>query len=661
MAHEEEVLGKAYDSRLMKRLLTYLRPYRWQTGIALGSILLKVGADVLGPYLTHVVIDRYLAPVPGLHTPFDFLLSKNPFTGVGQVALLYVGLLVFSFLLEYLQTYFMQWAGQMVMFDLRSQIFRHLQRMHIGFYDKNPVGRLVTRVTTDVDALNEMFTAGVVSIFEDVFVLAGIVWIMLRMNSNLALLTFAVLPLIAIATKLFRDKVRDSYRRIRVAIARINAYLQEHVSGMMVLQLFNREQRAFNKFSEVNEVHMEAFKDAIMAHAVYYPMVEILSATAIACVIWFGGSNVIHNVTTIGILAAFIQYAQRFFRPIQDFSEKYNILQSALASSERIFKLLDTPVEITSPAVTKSAEGPGRIEFDHVWFAYRSSSHATNGGRASSPGVATNILLTGGDARPPQTAEPDWVLRDVSFAIEPGETVAIVGHTGAGKTTIISLLMRFYDVQKGAIKIDGVDIKEMDLAELRRRFGVVLQDPFLFTGTIAGNIRLGTAWIEDSGVSQAAEDVNLADFVRSLPGGFEEEVRERGSTLSTGQKQLISFARALAHDPRILILDEATSSVDTETEFRVRDALNRMVEGRTSIIIAHRLSTVQRADKIIVMHKGQVREMGTHQQLLAQRGIYYKLYQLQYKDQEVGVARAPSPATPSNGSPRSEVTTSADD
>src|SRR2546426_1762827 len=648
MAHEEEVLGKAYDSRLMKRLLTYLRPYRWQTGIALGSILLKVGADVLGPYLTHVVIDRYLAPVPGLRTPFDFFLSKNPFTGVGQVALLYVGLLMFSFLLEYLQTYFMQWAGQMVMFDLRSQIFRHLQRMHIGFYDKNPVGRLVTRVTTDVDALNEMFTAGVVSIFEDVFVLAGIVWIMLRMNRKLALLTFAVLPLIAIATKLFRDKVRDSYRRIRVAIARINAYLQEHVSGMMVLQLFNREQRAFNKFSDVNEVHMEAFKDAIMAHAVYYPVVEILSATAIACVIWFGGSNVIHNVTTIGILAAFIQYAQRFFRPIQDFSEKYNILQSAMASSERIFKLLDTPVEITSPAVTKSAEGPGRIEFDHVWFAYRSSSHATNGGRASSPGVATNILLTGGDARPPQASEPDWVLRNVSFAIEPGETVAIVGHTGAGKTTIISLLMRFYDVQKGAIKIDGVDIKEMDLAELRRRFGVVLQDPFLFTGTIAGNIRLGTEGIEDADVEQAAEDVNLADFIRTLPGGFKEEVRERGSTLSTGQKQLISFARALAHDPRILILDEATSSVDTETEFRVRDALNRMVEGRTSIIIAHRLSTVQRADKIIVMHKGQVREMGTHQQLLAQRGIYYKLYQLQYKDQEL-----PTPSGP--------VTAGADD
>src|SRR5207249_2004180 len=510
MAHEEEVLGKAYDSRLMKRLLTYLRPYRWQTGIALGSILLKVGADVLGPYLTHVVIDRYLAPVPGLHTPFDFFLSKNPFTGGGQVALLYVGLLVFSFLLEYLQTYFMQWAGQMVMFDLRSQIFRHLQRMHIGFYDKNPVGRLVTRVTTDVDALNEMFTAGVVSIFEDVFVLAGIVWIMLRMNSNLALLTFAVLPLIAIATKMFRDKVRDSYRRIRVAIARINAYLQEHVSGMMVLQLFNREQRAFDKFSDVNEVHMEAFKDAIMAHAVYYPVVEILSATAIACVIWFGGSNVIHNVTTIGILAAFIQYAQRFFRPIQDFSEKYNILQSAMASSERIFKLLDTPVEITSPAVTKKPEGPGRIEFDHVWFAYRNipidTGDGKNGKGASRAGVDIHT-----------TREPDWVLRDVSFVIEPGETVAIVGHTGAGKTTIISLLMRFYDVQKGAIKIDGVNVKDMDLADLRRRFGVVLQDPFLFTGTVEGNIRLGTQFITDEDVQQAAIDVNLADFIRTLP------------------------------------------------------------------------------------------------------------------------------------------------
>jgi ATP-binding cassette, subfamily B, multidrug efflux pump len=655
MAQEEEVLGKAYDSRLMKRLIQYLRPYKWQTGIALGSILLKVGADVLGPYLTKVVIDRYLAPVPGGHTLLDRFLSSRPLVGIAQVAAIGIGLLIFSFLLDYLQIYFMQWAGQMVMFDLRSQIFRHLQRMHIGFYDKNPVGRLVTRTTSDVDALNEMFTSGVVSIFEDVFVLAGIVWFMLRMNRNLALITFAVLPLIGYATKIFRDKVRDSYRRIRTAIARINSYMQEHVSGMVVLQLFNREKRAYDKFSEVNEVHMDAFKDAIMAHAVYYPVVEILSATAIACVIWFGGNDVIRGATTIGVLAAFIQYAQRFFRPIQDFSEKYNILQSAMAASERVFKLLDTPAEITSPAVTKTPTGPGRIEFDHVWFAYRSTpAEVGDGGKnagespttTQQPRLATGYGRVGTGLRPVQaepgsaivSTEPGWILRDVSFAIEPGETVAIVGHTGAGKTTIISLLMRFYDVQKGAVRIDGIDVKEMDLPELRRRYGVVLQDPFLFTGTVEGNIRLGTKSITDEDVEKAAEDVNLADFIRALPQGFKEEVRERGSTLSTGQKQLISFARALAHDPKILILDEATSSVDTETEMRVRDALNRMVEGRTSVVIAHRLSTIQRADKIIVMHKGQVREVGTHQQLLAQRGIYYKLYQLQYKDQEIPVS-----------------------
>ena len=663
--HEEDVLGKAYDSRLMRRLLAYLRPYKWQVAIALGSIVIKSGADVLGPYLTKIAVDRYLVRVPGLRSPFDRFLSDQPLVGIAEVAAMYVGLLTFSFLLEFLQTYFMQWTGQKVMFDLRSQIFRHLQRMHIGFYDKNPVGRLVTRVTTDVDALNEMFTAGVVSIFEDVFVLAGIVAIMLHMDWRLALITFSVLPLIGIATKIFRDKVRDSYRRIRVAIARINAYLQEHVSGMVVLQLFNREKRAFNKFSEVNAVHMDAFKDAIMAHAVYYPVVEVLSAAAIACVIWFGGNDVIRGTATLGVLVAFIQYAQRFFRPIQDLSEKYNILQSAMAASERVFKLLDTPVEITSPAVTKKPQGPGRIEFDHVWFAYRTISTEGDGkprvGTGASQAHAEQsrrVQVERSSTASARASQPDWVLRDVSFAIDPGETVAIVGHTGAGKTTIISLLMRFYDVQKGAIRIDGVDIKEMELNELRRRFGVVLQDPFLFTGTVEGNIRLGTRSIADEDVEKAAEDVNLADFIRSLPGGFKEEVRERGSTLSTGQKQLISFARALAHNPKILILDEATSSVDTETEFRVRDALSRMVQGRTAVIIAHRLSTVQRADKIIVMHKGQVREMGTHQQLLANRGIYYKLYQLQYKDQEIGAERAQSNA---NRIEAPEVTASADD
>jgi ATP-binding cassette subfamily B multidrug efflux pump len=637
---EEEVLGKAYDGRLMRRLLTYLRPYKWHVVVALAAIILKSVLDVLGPYLTKIAIDKYLAKSTNSHSWIGDRLSSAPLTGIAQIGGLYVGILVFTFALEFIQTYLMQWTGQKVMFDLRKQIFRHLQFMHVAFFDKNPVGRLVTRVTTDVDALNEMFTAGVVSIFEDVFVLAGILAIMMEMNWKLALITFAVLPLIVYATMVFRDKVRDSYRRIRAAIARINSYLQEAVSGMLVLQLFNREKRAFNKFSDINASHMEAFKDAIMAYSVYYPVVEILSSIAVASIIWFGGDEILRQMTvsslaigfskkslftfhlvqntmTLGVLVAFMQYAQRFFRPIQDLSEKYNILQSAMAAGERVFKLLDTKIEVTSPAVMKKTQGPGRIEFDHVWFAYGMSE---------------------------KTAEPDWVLRDVSFALESGETIAVVGHTGAGKTTLISLLMRFYDVQRGAIRIDGVDIKEMNLDDLRSRFGVVLQDPFLFSGTVAGNIRLGTARIQDQDVEQAAEDVNLADFIRQLPGGFKEEVRERGSTLSTGQKQLISFARALAHNPKILILDEATSSVDTETEFRVRDALNRMVEGRTALIIAHRLSTIQRADKIIVMHKGQVREMGSHQQLLAQRGIYYRLYQLQYKEQEVSVERAPSSA-----------------
>jgi ATP-binding cassette subfamily B protein len=704
MAQEEEVLGKAYDSRLMARLLKYLRPYRWQVAIALASIVLKSFADVLGPYLTKVAIDRYLAPAKGASSGASSgiwsWLSPRPYSGIAQIAAIYVGLLVFSFLLEFLQTYFMQWTGQKVMFDLRRQIFRHLQRLHVAFFDKNPVGRLVTRVTTDVDALNEMFTSGVVSIFEDLFVLFGILGVMLCMNWKLALITFAVLPFIVVATKIFRDRVRDSYRRIRVAIARINSYLQEHVSGMVVLQLFNRERKAYNRFSEINRSHMDAFKDAILAYSVYYPVVEILSAIAIACVIWFGGSDVMRNISassvavqfnwktlvafrlvptvaTLGVLVAFIQYALRFFRPIMDFSEKYNILQSAMAASERIFKLLDTPVQVVSPAVTMRPEGPGRIEFDHVWFAYRdapANGSEPNQARGETEAdvekkahVGTAALgrpaeqSSAGSSLSETTASDhshDWVLRDVTFAIEPGETVAIVGHTGAGKTTLISLLLRFYDVQKGAVRIDGVDVKEMDLADLRSRFGVVLQDPFLFSGTIAGNIRLGTQRIRDEDVEKAAEDVNLADFIRALPKGFDEEVRERGSTLSTGQKQLISFARALAHEPKILILDEATSSVDTETEFKVRDALSRMVEGRTSLIIAHRLSTVQRADKIIVMHKGQVREMGTHQQLLAQRGIYFKLYQLQYKDQE---PQCGAGAVARDSFREPEVTASADD
>src|SRR6266853_2146592 len=448
--HEEEVLGKAYDSRLMKRLLRYLRPYKWRVALALASIVLKAGADVLGPFLTMVAIDRYLAPAHQAPSLLAKWLSPNPLTGIAQIAAIYVGLICFSFLLEYLQTYYMQWAGQKVMFDLRSQIFRHLQRMHIGFYDRNPVGRLVTRVTTDVDALNEMFTSGVVSIFEDIFVLVGILGIMLSMNWKLALITFAVLPFIAIATKIFRDKVRDSYRRIRVAIARINSYLQEHISGMVVLQLFSRERKAYHRFEEINRSHMDAYKDAIMAYSVYYPAVEILSAIAIACVIWFGGGDVmrrisvtsvavsfnwktlvsfslISTVATLGVLVAFLQYALRFFRPIMDFSEKYNILQSAMAASERIFKLLDTPVQVVSPAVTKRPEGPGRIEFDHVWFAYREApsndseiskddvgkmDHVGTSalGRPAEPSSAGSSLSMSNAAI--SEPAPDWVLRD---------------------------------------------------------------------------------------------------------------------------------------------------------------------------------------------------------------------------------------------------------
>jgi ATP-binding cassette subfamily B multidrug efflux pump len=619
---DDDVIGKAYDSRLMRRLLVYLRPYRLQVGISLVAILLTAFADVLGPYLTKVAVDLYMTRSTDLnHSVWTRHLSHNPMTGITQIAGIYFGSLIFIYVLAFLQTYLMQWTGQKVMYDLRSQIFRHIQRMHIAFFDRNPTGRLVTRVTYDVDALNEMFTSGVVSIFEDVLVLAGIVFVMLRMNWWLALLAFSVIPLIMVATQVFRKFVRDSYRRIRTAIARINSYLQEHVSGMSVVQLFNREERAFQDFEKVNAQHMKAFKDAIMAYALYYPVVEILSSIAVAIIIWVGGGGVLRGVVTLGVLVAFIQYSQRFFRPIQDLSDKYNILQAAMAASERVFKLLDTPPEIVSPVNPAVGDGSGRIEFRHVWFSYQRMDEALRERLRTSP--------------TPEKEGVEWVLRDVSFTIEPGETAAIVGHTGAGKTTLSSLMMRFYDVQRGAILVEGVDVRDWDVQELRRRFAVVLQDPVLFTGTVTSNIRLGTERITEEEIENAADQVNVGDYIRSLPGGFQEPVREGGSTLSTGQKQLINFARALAHNPRILILDEATSSVDTETELRVRSALTRLVTGRTSVVVAHRLSTIQTANRILVMHKGQLREIGTHQELLAQRGLYWKLYRLQYKDQEI--------------------------
>jgi len=593
----------------MRRLVGYMRPYWKLVALSLVFLLIQSGLQVLGPLLTRIAVDKYVSPVAAPQKTFlDPLLPSDPWSGLASIGLLYLLVLAGTFVSEFVQMYFMQYTGQLAMFDLRRQLMEHLQRLDLAFYDRNPVGRLVTRVTTDVDVLNDLFASGLVNILGDVLVLALIVAVMFQMSPLLTAIMLAAMPFVVLVTMIFRRTVTQSYRRIRIAIARINAYLQEHITGIVVLQLFNREQRSNEEFREINRQHMEAYKDAITAYGWFYPVVEFISMTALAGILTYGGFRITAGRLTLGVVVAFLQYGQRFFRPIQDLSEKYNILQSAMASAERVFRLLDTPATVLPPAEPKPApERIAAIEFDHVWFAYNGE---------------------------------DWVLRDVSFTIAPGETVAVVGHTGAGKTTLISILLRFYDVQRGSIRIGGVDVRDLDPLALRRQFGVVLQDPFLFTGTLEENIRLGTEAIARDEVETAAEQVNLLEFIRGLPEGFEHPIRERGSGLSTGQKQLISFARALAHNPRYLILDEATSSVDTETEFRVRDALIRMVEGRTSIIIAHRLSTIQRADRILVMHKARLRESGTHQELLAQRGIYWKLYQLQYKDQEIRVPQA---------------------
>ena len=629
--HEEEVLGKAYDAVLMRRLLHYLRPYSLSAALALVAIISNSVLQLAQPYLMKLAIDRFI--------------PAGDMSGVNRIALWYFLILIAGFVLEFTQTWLLQNTGQRIMFDMRMEIYAHLQRLDLRFYDRNPVGRLMTRVTTDVDVINDMFTSGVVSVFGDVFTLAGIMIVMLTMNWKLALVAFAVLPLIFLITQWFRRNVRESYRTVRRLIARINAYLQEHITGMATVQLFRREARTLREFDDINEEHRRANVDSIFYYAVFYPAIEIVGALAAALTIWYGGRSVLQGTLTLGSLVAFLLYSQRFFRPISDMSEKFNILQAAMASSERIFKLLDEPVRIQSPEPrTQNPEpGPsplapraprpasrasglptearsagtglptearsakvGHIVFDHVWFAY-------------------NV---------PETGEPDWVLRDVSFEVVPGERVGIVGATGAGKSTLINLLLRFYDVTRGQILVDGVDVREMDLPELRALFSLVLQDVHLFSGTIAENIRLGTASISDTEVQRAAAAVHADSFIARLPGGYAAHVAERGSTLSVGQKQLLSFARALAFDPRILVLDEATSSVDTETEILIRDALHVLMSGRTTIAIAHRLSTIQDMDKILVLHKGKLRESGTHQQLLAARGIYFKLYQLQYKDQE---------------------------
>jgi len=583
--HEDEVLGKAYDSRLMRRLLGYLRPYRAHVAFAVATIVANSALQLAPPYLTKIVIDEYI--------------PARDLSGLTAIAAMYLGTLFASFAFEYAQTWTMQTTGQKVMFDLRMQVFSHLQRLDVRFYDRNPVGRLMTRVTGDVDVLNELFTSGVVSIFGDAFTLVGIMAVLVWMDWRLALVAFAVLPLIALITQWFRTNVRDSYRTVRTWIARINAYLQERITGMSTAQLFRREARDYAAFADIDRAHRDANVQSIFYYAVFYPAVELVSALAASLIIWYGGGRVMENALTLGSLVAFLQYSQRFFRPISDMSEKFNVLQGAMASSERIFALLDTRVEVESGFSRIAPVPTGTIAFENVTFSYV-------------PG------------------EP--VLKNVSFRVEPGQRVALVGATGSGKTTIVNLLLRFYDVEAGRITIDGVDIRQMDLARLRAMFGLVLQDVHLFSGTIADNVRLGHAEIDDAQVTRALEAVHAWGFVSRMSGGLSTPVAERGSTLSVGQKQLLSFARALAFDPRVLVLDEATSSVDTETELLIRDALKVVMRGRTTIAIAHRLSTIQGMDRILVLHKGELREAGTHQELLAARGLYHRLYQLQFKD-----------------------------
>jgi len=602
LMHEEEVLGKAYDARLMRRLLAYLRPYWRQVLIALAAIVSSSVLQLAQPYLMKLAIDDYIA--------------VDDLQGLKLLGVAYVGVLVAGFALEYIQTWTLQMTGQKIMFDMRMQIYGHLQRLDVQFYDRNPVGRLMTRVTTDVDVLNELFTAGVVSVFGDIFLLVGIMAALTLMDWRLALVAFTVLPLIVLVTQWFRRNVRESYRSVRTWIARINSFLQEHITGMATVQLFRREQRSFEAFDETNRGHRDANVDSIYYYAVFYPAIEVIGALSTAMIIWVGGRWVLEGTLTLGSFLAFLLYSQRFYRPISDLSEKFNILQAAMASSERIFKLLDTDVKIEpgrgmrdagrEPGVALPASPPasrlpssGHIVFEDVSFAYNGT---------------------------------DFVLKNLSFEVKPGGRVGIVGATGAGKSTIINLLLRFYDVSEGRILVDGVDIREVDLRDLRRLFSLVLQDVHLFSGTIASNIRLGELSITDESVSGAARAVHAAEFVDRLTNGYGTAVAERGATLSVGQKQLLSFARALAFDPRILVLDEATSSVDTETEMLIRDALRALMTGRTTIAIAHRLSTIQDMDTILVLHHGQLRESGSHQELLAQRGIYYKLFELQYRE-----------------------------
>lgn len=592
--HEEEVLGKAYDSRLMKRLLKYLKPYAWHVIVAILLSILVSGMEAIRPWFTKQAVDVNIA-----HSDKEGLLIT---------ALMFLSVLIVRGLVQYLNTYLTQWIGQRTIFDLRMELFVYLQNLGLKFFDRNPIGRLITRVTNDIEVLNEMFSSGIVMVFSDVFTIIGILYFMFSMNWELALVSLSVLPLLFYGTFLFRKKAREAYREVRIQIARINAFMQEHITGMVVDQIFNREKKSFEKFEKINAAHRDANIHSIFYYAIFYPGVELIGALAVGLIVWYAGVNALGGAITLGTVMAFLQFNEMFWRPIRDLSEKYNIMQTAMASSERVFKLLDDTTIIPKPETPVPLPTVrGEIEFRSVWFAYNSE---------------------------------DYVLKNVSFKISPGETVALVGHTGAGKSSIINLLSRFYEINKGEILVDGIDIRTVNPHDLRKQMAVVLQDVFLFSGDIKTNITLGDDTISLDRVKAAARVVGAERFIERLPARYDEEVKERGATLSVGQKQLISFARALAYNPKILILDEATSSVDTETELLIQAAIKKLLHGRTSIVIAHRLSTIQSADKIIVLHKGEIREVGRHQELLALGGIYYKLYQLQYKDQEVRLVSA---------------------
>ena len=586
---EEEVLGKAYDSHLMKRLLAYIKPYRKYVIFAILMNIVVAALGPLRPYLTKIAIDDYIA--------------ASDYNGLIIISLILFASLLFQAVIQFFLTYYTQYLGQKTLYDLRTQLFTHTQKLALKFFDKTPIGRIVTRVTNDVEALGELFSSGIVMVFSDVFIIVWIFVFMFFMDINLSLVTLSVLPVLIYGTFLFRRKVRESYRDVRLHLARLNSYMQEHITGINVVQIFRKEKDELKKFSNINNDYRQANIKSIFYYAIFYPGVELLSSIAVGLIVWYGGGGIIRGSLTIGVLFAFIQYTEMFFRPIRDLSEKYNIMQTAMASSERIFKLLDNKTFVKNPENPVKLERiKGEIEFRNVWFAYN---------------------------------DENYVLKDISFKINPGETVAIVGHTGAGKTSIINILTRFYDINRGTILIDGNDISRIDKKELRKYISIVLQDVFLFSGTIKTNINMDNDGIEYDKIIESSKFVGADRFIKTLPAQYDEIVKERGATLSVGQKQLISFARALAYDPKILVLDEATSSVDTETEILIQKAIENLLVGRTAIVIAHRLSTIQTADKIIVLHKGEIRETGNHQELLTKRGIYYKLYQLQYKDQEI--------------------------